>query len=722
MSLEDEETPEEGPNLPYPTKQDLHIPGQFPVSGEEPLERVDLRRGKLLEGAQTDYTFPNEMGIPARVLVSPAGGNFAYACGEQVIAGLIGVPQVVDDGEGNSGAVPMGMPMAGRGRGFISPFQIRSPSRGVKISGTWNPLPAIAGWSEDGMQCYWNQRNGALRCWNAQVGSNLNLNPAPLGEAAAPVPGTRKFVVVRLHTRLKTEELGKGPTLDTTEVVLMDLDRPSSERVLIPAGASLWRIPAVSPDGKRLAVVSNRGQETVRPISWRIFVLSLEGGEAKPVTPPAAQIESVCWTADSKILIYDRREIVSPPDQRANSLLAENSDLFERDLAAGVETRLTEGGMFTSPSVTKDGTLYFLMDQGFPNTPVLALMHLPLKSIRDNLQGERVRAEQEGKTWADLAVRVVGEAEIPKGLPPTAESLEKIVAAFTKNYLATFKKDPPASAAGLETQRREVAKLDLAPAARAYLEWVLGAVEGEYLRRYQEGGRWVALKLAEPGGENPLQADNLFGVAFNPFRRLHRETKTDKDNFNKASRVAESLGEVLDQARGRTLILTNDPAAAREAVDRLVDPNLARGMSLLAQNKGDEADKVLLEVVKLHEKNWRLAFQVARALQDHGRTAGLDALADWVDRWPPEAQGTEARFYNLLGLALLARKPDRAAEAFKNGLRCDLHYKPAYLNLAETYQKLKDSRSAQMCLRRYLHVCPQGVYVEDARRRLAGLQ
>jgi hypothetical protein len=80
-----------------------------------------------------------------------------------------------------------------------------------------------------------------------------------------------------------------------------------------------------------------------------------------------------------------------------------------------------------------------------------------------------------------------------------------------------------------------------------------------------------------------------------------------------------------------------------------------------------------------------------------------------------------ARKYNLLGLALLRTDPQKAVDAFKNALRCDLHHGPAYLNLAQAHQQANDVFSAQRCLQRYLELMPYGIHATDARRRLAAL-
>ena len=58
--------------------------------------------------------------------------------------------------------------------------------------------------------------------------------------------------------------------------------------------------PAWSPDGRRLAFVSDRGEKT------NIWVLSLRGGEPRPVTKlPGGAVASIQWSPDGREILFD---------------------------------------------------------------------------------------------------------------------------------------------------------------------------------------------------------------------------------------------------------------------------------------------------------------------------------------------------------------------------------------------------------------------------------
>src|SRR5262249_49742748 len=148
-----------------------------------------------------------------------------------------------------------------------------------------------------------------------------------------------KLIFVRNLPRPKLDVPGAPPALDLTEVVLGDLNT-NEPRILVPASSSAWRNLAVSPDGKRLALVSDRGHEGRRSGHLRIFVRGLAGGEPRPLTPPASHAGPVCWTADGQALVYARSQDPEPADHWEVESGGPNAslDLYQWDLATNRET------------------------------------------------------------------------------------------------------------------------------------------------------------------------------------------------------------------------------------------------------------------------------------------------------------------------------------------------------------------------------------------------
>jgi tetratricopeptide (TPR) repeat protein len=294
--------------------------------------------------------------------------------------------------------------------------------------------------------------------------------------------------------------------------------------------------------------------------------------------------------------------------------------------------------------------------------------------------------------------------------------LARLANAFAVAYEKQFKEKAPADPDGLERQCAELRELQLPAALRPRLVLILGAVQGEFLRN-NHGGVW---QIADGPLVSVLAPNDDFESPFartvNPvFLAARMAGVTDEPAGSPAGLV-----ELLSQAQGRTLVLTNNPSAVQARLADFTDPALERGMDLLQAGKTAEAVKVFDGMLRreAHRRNVNLALRVGQVLYEHKQLAAVEAIMDRVADQPT----ADARAFNLLGLALLDRDPRAAANAFKKALRCDLHFGPAYLNLAQAYQRAGDPPSAVACLKRYLELLPSGPLAADATRRLGELE
>jgi hypothetical protein len=288
--------------------------------------------------------------------------------------------------------------------------------------------------------------------------------------------------------------------------------------------------------------------------------------------------------------------------------------------------------------------------------------------------------------------------------------MARLAASLERGFTQRFKEPLPAR---LDRLEQETAALLPAHVQRRW-KIILVAARGEHLRRTQSA-IWhlveePALEVQSRINEN----DNPFAYLVDLFDFRHRLDDDDEA-------VEVSLPDwLLQQAEGRTLVLTNDARAAQEAAAKLVDPDLASSADLLKQGKTKEAEKLLDELLKKpeHQRNYHLGLAVGQLLYEHKQFEALHRLMEGQCIQQP----ADARKFNLLGLALLDRQPREAAGAFKKAIRCDLSYGPGYLNLAQAYRLGNDTPSAVACLRRYLHIQSFGPHAADAARRLTALE
>jgi tetratricopeptide (TPR) repeat protein len=686
-------------NLPYPVREDLR-------TGSAADKPDGTRRDRFL--SRTQEAWQNVKAYqPSLAAVSPDGASLAFASGATLVAGP--GSDLKEIALNPSGVV---MPniggMRGRGMGFIVMPQGPGPDDRVRA------IEGVPAWSSDSLTVFFARACGQL--WRCDVATGSMERLALDGSSPVPLPDDKdQIVFVRGRPLAKADLPGRPASPDLTEVVTASL-RVHKARVLVPLSTASWRGLAVSPDGRRLALVSDRGHENQDPRRWRVFVLDLkEGAEPQPLTPPARSVGLVCWSPDGKYLIYARSQEPPPAEYWEEEHAGPNRelDLFAWEFAGQRETRLSRGGSCYSPSMSADGDLYLLAWMGDRRGPAIRLQKIPLAAALAFAAQEPDPPARTAQGWTELAREVVQEAGLAAeadSSPGTAESLANLAAAFDRCFRRRFQAAPPTTVAGFDQLRREVRLLDLPPATGRQLALVLGATAGECLR--QQGWAMWALgpgplvAKAEPG--RVTDTDDLFGYLLNPFR-------------------GDSLIEAVNRAQGRTLVLTNDPAAGQKAVERLTDPELDRAVALLKDGK-EGAVTALLELCrsKKHDRNDRLAVYVGTLLYERGmKRQLLDLATRLCDREP-----FDARKYNLLGLALLMQpqakddpsaNPMEAIDRFRNALRCDLKFGVGYLNLSLAYQRAGDLTSARQCLLRYLELMPQGRFAADAQFRLADL-
>ena len=75
-----------------------------------------------------------------------------------------------------------------------------------------------------------------------------------------------------------------------------------------------------SPDGNRLAFVSNRGKDDDRPQLW---LLPVDGGEARQVTEVPAGVQSISWSPDGSRIVFTQS---TTEDEREDDLDVDISD------------------------------------------------------------------------------------------------------------------------------------------------------------------------------------------------------------------------------------------------------------------------------------------------------------------------------------------------------------------------------------------------------------
>jgi tetratricopeptide (TPR) repeat protein len=697
--------PEEA-NLPYPTRQDLTDEGFH--SEEPPFTKDSARQRFLALGVDVSRI---QGQAPENVGVSPDGIWMAYVQQGRLYAGPIGSANVVNDVRLQTFATPGGgMPPTA--------YYVGDESSAVGLPVWWtdSPVPETTGTPKRTCNyvCCLNElgefRRFALDA-NATGPADWQMSQFRFrGDPLLPVPhDENKLVFVRTIPGVKVA--GTGRFSDTSEISIGDQET-GSVRTIVPVSSSRWQFLSISPDGKFLAAASNRGYENELPRRWRIFVVGIDGGEPEALTPPAARVGPISWTADGSALVYARSQDPSPPENWQAPLLDQHTafDLYSFDIAAKKETRLSRGGGFFSQTVTENGNLYYLTCEPDKSGSKAILRHMPLKAAIEFAGQEPEAKPRDQSAWRAIFDEVLPpKTKTQEITPAKAAALEE---AFLKACAARFHLEPTKSPESFTRLCKELRSFPWSEPEIDQLALVLGAVQGQFLVR-KENSRWNLGNTVRLDDSCTSKSENEspFAMAINPFA-LARCQLHEKDG-------SADLSRIVREATGRPLVLCGDITQAAPALAGFVDVRLAEANKLFKDGEAEKGEQMLLQMLadKRQAGNHVLALRAAELLQEYGRNKALREVMEKECETPL----ANARRYNMLGVARLKDDVAGAIDAFKFALRSDLQFDEAYLNLALAYQRSGSLNQAKQCLTRYLNFRPDGKYAPEVRSRLAVL-
>jgi len=711
---EDADEDEKQGNLPFPIVRQVdpatfQIPGEpppVPAPGDTPRHRFLQLADVVWKGNANDYSV-------SMISVSPDGRFMAVEDGQGLKAGLVGNPASMELVQDEERPMPPGGMQGGMGGPGVGPM--RGP-----VKRSWRVAGAPS-WSNNGLMVFAGS-DGTMREYN------INRRELRVLRCIGDAPGVdpndpRALVYVRSQPVAKTEAPGRPGVSDPTEVVRGDIDGREATRVLVRSSNRNWTRVAVSPDGKRLALIANQPHEKgLYGGRNRVYMMDLAGGAPTPITPPTMQIGDIAWRADAEGLIYSRGHEVLPADywKEENPWVYQSLDLFHYDLGTKKETRLSRGGGFQCAGVDSQAVIYFRCDVNQPGNHFAQLMKVELKTAEKFATGEPESVLRDLKAWTGVIDQTMREAGLEGNAGKTKHTplmMAKLSEAYSRAYLDYFKTAAPANLRELDRQGWELSSLSVSGKDRRRFALVRAAMEGEYLRM-KHGAEWRLSEGPPAASDKNLDAisnDNPFAYVLDVAEAGHGRVGDDDDEDDERPRYFGPLTEQVRQAAGRKLILTNDPTAGKTAAEALADSDLEKGVSLLKQRKN--ADDLLKGLVKKYPKNRVLALHVAKLLLDNQRRDAARGLL--MEEWEPSI--LDVQKHNLLGIAWLDDAPRTAIEEFQKALGCNPYYGAALLNLSQAFTAVHEDRFAEQCLRRYVRHFPGDANAADARRRLADL-
>ena len=160
--------------------------------------------------------------------------------------------------------------------------------------------------------------------------------------------------------------------------------------------------PAYSPDGTRLAYTSAKGGDYFMLSS--LYVYDVAKKEEVLIMPGVRT--GVSWSPDGRKLYYGK-------NTRSNPHWSLQFDIYEYDIEAAKERRLTEGRRASSPSLSPDGKrIAFVVNRdGTTNLAVSSIDGSDYRALTHYVNGEQVYAPK----WSPVGDRIVFDFSIQDG-------------------------------------------------------------------------------------------------------------------------------------------------------------------------------------------------------------------------------------------------------------------------------------------------------------------
>lgn len=410
-----------------------------------------------------------------------------------------------------------------------------------------------------------------------------------------------------------------------------------SRRTLVEFPLSQVSLPAVSPDGKRLALVTNRDAPRTSPHDGHLYVAAADGSGLRQLTKDPEHIISVAWSPDRAWLYVVRRLAVG---ERGRVGIGGPSDLYRVSPETGAAVNLTRSGKIAR--VWCAGRNLLLETQGWDVSPaqrgIFRIAAEELEQATTARPAPPVFDPAAHRAALTAAVRqALGGADV-KGVVPTPALLEKVARAYAEAAAARCGVPLDFGLASLDRAADLFAALDRDDGADRLLRLGAGAYHGETLRKAASAewtikpvpfGDWI------PGRFSPGNA--LVHVVF-PFSHVHRDDAILDDGLPgdlDDDLPPRTFSSRLPREQGRKLILVYPPAHAADALREATGPDYEKALELADKGEVPAAVDLLLRELLRQPKNRGLARE-ALALCEAAR---LPTLADELTRKAVEAGG-----------------------------------------------------------------------------------
>jgi tetratricopeptide (TPR) repeat protein len=447
--------------------------------------------------------------------------------------------------------------------------------------------------------------------------------------------------------------------------------------------------PTVSPDGKWIALVSNRDYPRSVPFGGHLYLLAVDGSHFRQLTKDPEEITSLAWSGDGKWIFAVRRLAVG---EKGAVGIGGSPDLYRISPETGEGINLTRSGHIGR--VWSSGLDLLLECNAWEVPPsqrgIFRISATELeKATSSRPVPPMADPRRQGRVVGEKVRESLGGDRI-KDVVPTPALMAKAAEAFVQGVAQACACPLDFSAASLDRLPSLAEALDLSYGREPAMVLGFGAYYGETLRRVA-GAEWELKPV--PFGEwipGRRVAGNPLVEIVMPFSESYRWALHSEEEPVRRSE------EILNRIQGQKIILVYPPSHVEETLANKTPENYYKALRMLdAGNVKEGLDHLTVEMQR-SPKNGPLAREVIAVCEG----ARLQEVAKTLTRKAVEAGNEVSELLVRYADDLAPVNPEKALRYYQKAVQGDWVPAEAYFKLGHHYKSMGQTAIAESCWRR----------------------
>jgi hypothetical protein len=573
-----------------------------------------------------------------------------------------------------------------------------------------------ASWSRDGKQiAYATYKGVGFHTFGTRTSFDVPLLAASL----AFLPDDRLLVATQAGARPSDDDrpidLDRRPAFGQQFVQqrLMIIEEGEKPKALLEFPLARFAHLAVSPDGKQLALVTNKDLPRTAPRAGNLYLAQPDGTGLRRLTKDAELIRSVAWSDDGRFLYVVRRLLADKegPEQRPPfdkyTPSEQPGDLYRISVETSEAVNLTRCGKIDQAWV-QGGNILLRISTYDISLSQVGIFKVPLADLA------RISAQFPEPKLGDVQVQArhiadrLKAAFAPRRLQevvPTIETLDKLARVFAEAASHTLGEPFDFSAASLDRLPHWADWLEPGIAGEPALIYGLGAYYGETLRKLTKSQwRLAPLPLGDWLPARGVSANAVAHVVL-PFSEAYRYAIHSDVDFFRGSEILKNTDQ--------TLVLVYPPALADRALQDATSKAYRDARAALDGGDIKKGADLLIQEVRRQPHNATLALQTLQLCE----VARLPELADLMAQEAVEA-GSDVPELLLRHADTLAKSdPDKALTHYRKAAQAPYVPPETYIKLGKQLNAQKQQPLADCCFRK-AYLAATDVQRDEIRRLL----